>query len=566
MRVRPGDDFARTAQGLSTARTSSIRPWVWVVVGLVVCFVWFAKTADTPLVHPDEGRYAEIAREMLASGDWTTPRLNGLKYFEKPPLQYWATAVAYQVFGISEWSARLWVALTGLACVLGTWFAASRLFGRQAGVYSALLLMASPVFVIASGVNSLDMGVTCFLHLALLAYLLSRQAASSTQVRGWMLACWAAMALAVLSKGLIGVVLPAAAIVCYLLVSRRLAAVRNMEWILGSALFLAITVPWFVQVARVNPEFLQFFFVHEHFDRFTTTSHHRTGPFWYFLPIVVFAVAPWIVACARGLISAVRTLRNRRGPDARGALLVWCVVVFTFFSVSKSKLPGYILPIIPALAMLAGDALVRGEWRRHAFWIAVCALAFGMAAFGANEFLEARTLERLQARYETFSYWAEAASVAFIVVAAIALYWIDRTAERRIVTGVLVSFYFIVCAAVFGYQELAPSRSGIGLAQAIGSSGVADAPVYSVRMYDQTLPFYLRRTVLLVDYVDEFALGLRAEPDRGIADLGDFMRRWREERAAFAVMPSALYADLAGQGLPMVPVETDRERVLVRRP
>ena len=190
---------------------------------LLVAFglIWFSNLEYRKLVNPDEGRYAEIPREMVASGDWTTPRLNDIKYFEKPALQYWATAMAYTVFGEHQWTARLWSALTGFLGVLMVFFTGRRLFGATAGWYAALVLGSSLLWVLIGHVNTLDMGVSFFLSAAVCAFLLAQHDAADARARArWMLAAWAALALAVLSKGLIGLVLPGAALVLYIVIER----------------------------------------------------------------------------------------------------------------------------------------------------------------------------------------------------------------------------------------------------------------------------------------------------------------------------------------------------------
>jgi len=177
----------------------------------LVIFVWFGTLDYRNLVRPDEGRYAEIPREMAASGDWLTPRLNNLKYFEKPALQYWATAAAYTIFGEHHWTARLWSALTGFAGLLLAWFTARRLWGETAGMYAALVLASSVLYAAIAHINTLDMGVTFFMFLGLAGFLLAhRDGADDGENRLWMHVVWAALALSVLSKGLIGMVLPGA--------------------------------------------------------------------------------------------------------------------------------------------------------------------------------------------------------------------------------------------------------------------------------------------------------------------------------------------------------------------
>lgn len=267
------------------------------LLGLLILFtaVWFSNLEYRKLVRPDEGRYAEIGREMALSGNWVTPRLNDLKYFEKPPLQYWATAAAFRLFGEHHWTARWWPATTTFACVLLMFWAARRLYGdEEIALSAAVALGGCSGFIIDSHINTLDAGLAAFLTVALLGFLLAqRPGATLTENRNGMLAVWAAMALAVLSKGLIGAVLPGAVLAIYVLIERDWRLLARLHLGKGLALFLLIAVPWFVAVSLANDEFARFFFVHEHFARFLTKVHHREGAWWYFIPILLLGAMPW---------------------------------------------------------------------------------------------------------------------------------------------------------------------------------------------------------------------------------------------------------------------------------
>ena len=197
---------------------------------LILCLglVWFANLEVRKLVRPDEGRYAEIPREMVASGDWVTPRLNDPKYFEKPALQYWATAAAYTVFGEHHWTARLWPALTGFLGVLFTGFAAMRLFGREAGLLAGAVAASSLLYCLMAHINTLDMGVSFFLAAGLFSVMLAQREAEATAgERNWMCVAWLQLGLAVLSKGLIGAALPFASLIIYSAWSRDWAKWRS---------------------------------------------------------------------------------------------------------------------------------------------------------------------------------------------------------------------------------------------------------------------------------------------------------------------------------------------------
>jgi 4-amino-4-deoxy-L-arabinose transferase-like glycosyltransferase len=265
---------------------------------------------------------------MSVTGDWVTPRLNAIKYFEKPPLHYWASAAAFSAFGAHEWTARLWSAVTGLLGVLFALFLGRRLFGPIAGEYAAAVLASSLMYVYVAHTNTLDMGLTLFLFVALGAFILAqRDGTTARDNRLWMHVVWAAMALAVLTKGLIGIVLPGISMVLYTLLERDWRLWTRLHIASGSLLFFAIVTPWFVLVSIRNPEFPWFFFVHEHFLRFTTKIHNRDEPWWYFIPLLLAGTLPWVVTVfSATLRSAPRDVRI--GFQPRRFLLVWVETSF----------------------------------------------------------------------------------------------------------------------------------------------------------------------------------------------------------------------------------------------
>ena len=248
------------------------------VVAALAAIIWFALLGYRDLIEPDEGRYAEIPREMVASGDWVTPRLNDFKYFEKPALQYWMTAISFKLFGESNASARLWTALIGFVCGLFIWYLGAKLFNPEAGFYGFIITISGLLFVGLGHYLTLDMGVSAFMVLGVGSLALAQSRRDDpVHVRNWMLLGWSMLAGAVLTKGLIGVVLPGGAVVLYSLWQRDWALWKNLHLFKGLLLFLLLTVPWFVAVSLANEEFAEFFFIHEHFDRYTTTAHQREG-------------------------------------------------------------------------------------------------------------------------------------------------------------------------------------------------------------------------------------------------------------------------------------------------
>ena len=308
------------------------KSWMSGIAVLLCTVLWFALLAQRPLFDPDEGRYAEIPREMMLSGgDWVIPHLNGIVYLEKPPLQYWLTALAFRAFGQNEFAARLCTGLAGYLSLAAVFFLGRKLWGFDAGVRAALFSAASTLFVLMGHQLTLDMLLSFWLTAALSCFLMAQaRREDAGHWRPWMLGCWAAMALGLLTKGLIAVLIPAATLGAYVLWQRdwRLLRRLNLRW--GVPLFAAIAAPWFVLAARANGQFLEFFFVREHFLRFLTPIEHRTEPWWFFVPVLTVGIIPWLPQAARALVAAPMD-RVRRGEfDTLRLLWIWCVFVLVF--------------------------------------------------------------------------------------------------------------------------------------------------------------------------------------------------------------------------------------------
>lgn len=527
--------------------------------------IWFSNLEYRKLVNPDEGRYAEIPREMVASGDWTTPRLNDIKYFEKPALQYWATAAAYTLFGEHQWTARLWSGLTGFLGVLMVFFTGRRLFGAQAGRYAALVLGSSLLWVLIGHVNTLDMGVSFFLSAAVCAFLLAQHDGADARARArWMLAAWAALAFAVLSKGLIGLVLPGTALVLYALLERDWRLVGRLRLVAGVALLLALTLPWFVAVSRANPEFFRFFFIYEHFERFLTKQHGRYQPPYYFIPVLLAGMLPWTVTLIDALARAWKRETQRRFQSQR-FLLVWAAVVFLFFSVSGSKLVSYILPMFPALALLVGVRLTRLGARALAWQTLPAALA-GIALLALLPGIEGYASREVPVEmFYAYADWLIAAALVLIAGAA-ACGWLARRGKTDAALIALAAAGLVFGQlALSGHESLSKANSAYHIAQKIKPELKPGMPFYSVNTYDQSLQFYLRRTTTMVVYKDELGFGIEQEPEKFIPDFAQFEKTWNADREALALMSPDAYDMFRAQGLPMRLIARDTRRVFVAR-
>jgi 4-amino-4-deoxy-L-arabinose transferase-like glycosyltransferase len=543
----------------------AIPRWVLAALALLALAVGVLNL-QRHLANPDEGRYSEISREMVASGDWVTPRLNGLKYFEKPPLQYWATALAFEAFGANQVAARLYVWLAGFATILLVGYAGLRLFDARSGLAAMLVLVSSPYFMALGGIVTLDMGLTLWTTATLVALLLAENArAHAAAQRRWMLAAWAAMALAVLSKGLVGIVFAGAAVFFAMALARDASILKRMRWGWGLAIFATIAVPWFVAVSSANPEFAHFFFVHEHFERFLTQEHRRVQPAWFFVPILFAGFLPWMFALPAAIAAAWRGEAGRDFQPLRLALM-WSAFVLAFFSASGSKLPAYILPIFPPLALAVGRYLVTAPARRLAQWVAPgipVAVALGWVAW---QYPSSAKDTWSAAMYLAAQPWAIAASAVLLVasVAAVVLFRAGR-GGAAIVTIAFAAVLLVGCLEM-GYGQLSPRQSGYEVAQKMRPYLTPSVRIYSVKHYDQTIPFYIGRTVTLVDYVDEFELGEKAEPDLWVPGLDAFAAQWQRPGDALAIMQPGAFEKSKAAGLPMQVLHEDPRRVLVRKP
>ncbi|CAH0233180.1 Undecaprenyl phosphate-alpha-4-amino-4-deoxy-L-arabinose arabinosyl transferase [Massilia sp. Bi118] len=522
------------------------------------------------LVPPDEGRYAEMAREMFASGDWITTRLNGIKYFEKPPLQTWMNALTFEIFGLGEWQARLWTGLCGLLGVGLTGYTGMRVFGSRVGFYAGLVLASSLYWVICSQVNSVDMSLSSMMTIALCALLIAqRDEATPSEQRNWMLLCWAGMALSVLAKGLIGLVLPGGILVFYTLFSRDWTIWTRLHLVKGLLLFFLIAAPWFVLVGLKNPEQPHFFFIHEHFDRFLKKEHHREAAWYVFFVLLAAGSVPWVGVLVQSLwLGAKRTLEPGRFKP-RLMLLVWTAFIILFFTKSNSKLPGYIVPVFPAVALLVANYLEDGSRRGRMLTAGLTAL-LGAGLLGFVPFmLKLARHPGEDVLYAAYQPWVLAAGLVLLIGGALAMLYTRQMQRDLTVLVLAIAGFAGVQLLLVGFEPIGQVRAGAGLLPAMKAAGAANPAtrVYSVGIYEQSLTFYLGRPVTLVDYTDEFAFGLEQQPELGIPTIPAFLERWRADAAAgvtsIAIVRPEFVAEFQRQGVPLRVVAGDARRTVI---
>ena len=339
-------------------KNNSVSDCLWLILLLVIIFGFFLGLRA--LSVPDEARYTEIPREMLLFHNFITPHLDGIKYFEKPPLMYWLQAGMIHWFGINEWALRIPTMLLALIGCLTIYFSARFLYDRGVGVLSALILASSPLYFVMAHSITLDMANSVFLTITLCSFISAVYAPLDSKLRQnltWLM-CIAA-ACAVLTKGLIGILLPGLVIVSWLFITHEWKNFWQLPIFSGVIIFLSITLPWHVLVQLHNPEFFHFYFIEQHFARYLTPVMHREEPNWWFLLVLGAGFFPWIIFLGESITKIIKAkIPISLTYKKEWFFVLWAAEIFIFFSFSHSKLIPYILPVFPPLAVLIAQFLL----------------------------------------------------------------------------------------------------------------------------------------------------------------------------------------------------------------
>jgi 4-amino-4-deoxy-L-arabinose transferase-like glycosyltransferase len=333
----------------------------WLLLAGFCGFLFFFGLAYFGLLGADEPRYAQVAREMLARHDWITPTLGGKAWLEKPPLYYWQAMLAYGVFGVSDWAARLPAAVDATLMVAAVYLFLRRF--RPGFQLDGALMAASASGVVGfARAASTDMPLAAMFTIAMLAWYAWYESASHR----YLAVSYIFLGLATLAKGPVAPFLAAVIVVIFAVSKRDYRLVARTCWLPGIALFAVTALPWYIAVQMRNPEFFRVFILEHNLGRFGRDIYHHTQPFWYYLPVVLLGFVPWTMFVSVAVVETFRAWWRKRseffrsGDGLPGFLVIWLVVPVLFFSLSASKLPGYILPAIPAGTLLLAEYV-----RRH---------------------------------------------------------------------------------------------------------------------------------------------------------------------------------------------------------
>lgn len=476
----------------------------------VCAFLFFYGLDRFGLIGADEPRYAQVAHEMLERCDWITPVLGGRPWLEKPPLYYWQAMLAYRMFGVSDWAARLPSAVDATLLVLAVYFFLRR-FRPGVELDGALMVASCGGILGYARAASMDMALAAAFTVSMLSWWAWRE----TEKKLFLLPFYGCVALGALAKGPIAPFLAIVVIVSYAIAVRELRLLLKTLWLPGLLLFCVVALPWYFAVQARNPQFFHEFILEHNLGRFSKNLYHHTEPFWYYLPVTALALLPWAAFALAALGRPGRALWAARTAGASSAIDseyrlgifagFWLLVPLTFFSISQSKLPGYILPAVPAGGLLLADDLKHRlediEARSISAWLAVPHALLAAAPI-APALLIAYLIT--QHRLPGFHPTLGALTIAFILGAGIALTLLRRAGVRMLRFVTLIPIVLTVWIVLnLGSAALDQALSARTLARQI--AGVPRHPmrlaVHHIRReLEYGLTFYRNELTLNYDW------------------------------------------------------------------
>ena len=525
--------FLKSENNSENTRSDKV---ITALVLLVSAVIFFAGLGAYPLLDPDEGRYAEIPREMIESGDYVTPRLNYVKYYEKPPLFYWITAGSLILFGQNELAVRAVPAIAGCLTVLLIMGVGKRLFGGKTGQMAGWIYATSIIPVIMARMPIIDGVFSLFLTTAWAAWWLGYEAGTTRKKENWYVVAWGCMGLATMTKGIAAIALTAVIIFPFIFLRRDWKALRDMAWIPGILLFAAITLPWHIAAALRDPQFLHFYIVVQHFQRLSSQEH--ASPFWFFPSILPFGLLFWTalffpaaVNAFKLAIGAVKIVpRFSRIKENMGAvpenskdsvkeaesrkalfLIIWILAVPGLFSMSSGKLVPYILPAYPAMALLLSHYLSKGGLNnRSTRWCGAVTAGLFLAAIPVVSYFaqmqDTMPADAAQAPLHA-AQWGLGIGSALLILA------VFKRRFMPLATGlVLVA---LLPAAILSVPAVANHRKIGGFIKAMPNPLPPEITIAEWSNYDQALSFYTNRRIILIDEIGELAFGKSLEEPSG---------------------------------------------------
>ena len=490
--------------GMSSLKSNR---WTLVFASIICAYMLFGRLGGWPLISPDEGRNAEVAREMSQSHSWLVPTYNGLAYLDKPAFYFKTIALSFSLFGESEATARLSSAFFGFSLLVAVFLFCRRMYDQRTAILAILIISTTPLYMAFSRFVIFDMSLAFFVSSTIFACFLAEECEEKQRMRWYLIGALSA-GIATLIKGPVGFIIPTLVIAIFNGIEGRLGVMKRAFTPRNWAVFFAIVLPWFIGLSLLRPDFPYYGIMRESVARFTTTEFHRTNPSYYYAPIIAGTFFAWSLLLPESIVAAWQNRKSWSRADR--LFVVWAIVVVLFFSISQSKLPGYILTAVLALGILTARvfamALTNSAGRAaRIVWHGtipllllsiVAALLLGMISVNP-EWLESR----LPFKHESFDPFIPeimpmALSLGIVALLSIGALW---TRNTRLMFAAFISFPLLLLTVNFdALSHFAEIRSARSLAIKISTTLSPDVELVCLECLPNGLPFYLKRLVTVL--------------------------------------------------------------------
>ena len=490
-----------------TSSSPQINRWILVFSFVLSAYMLFGRLGGWPLISPDEGRNAEVAREMSQSHSWLVPTYNGLVYLDKPAFYFKTVALSFSLFGESEGVARLSSAFFGFSLLVAVFLFCRKMYDQRTAILAILIISTTPLYIAFSRLVIFDMSLAFFVCSTIFACFLAEESNEKQRSRWYLLGALSA-GIATLIKGPVGFIIPTLVIAIFNGVEGRLGAMKRVFALRNWAVFFAVVLPWFAGLSWLRPDFPYYGIMRESLARFTTTEFHRTAPFYYYAPIIAGTFFAWSLLLPESIVAAWQKRKNWSRADR--LLVVWAIVVVLFFSVSQSKLPGYILTAVLALGVLTARVFAmalnnsigraaRIVWHGTMPLLllsAIAAVLLGIVAVNPDILKS-----RLTSKHELFDLFIPtilpmALSFGIVALLSICALW---TRNTRLIFAAFISFPLLLLTVNFDLLDLyAQTRSSRSLAENIPKTLPPATELVCLECLPNGLPFYLKRLVTVI--------------------------------------------------------------------
>lgn len=532
-----------------------------IVLSIILGCLFGAMLGNFPLHTPDASRYAEIPREMLFYHDFITPHLNGLKYFEKPPLFYWIQVFNFKLFGINILTANLANALMALITCLSVYLFSAKLYNCRVGFISSLVLGTSLLFFGMNHVVTTDVALTCFITLALCCFILGANYPPNTKKNIWLLICVGIfLACSVLTKGLIGIILPSMIAFLWIVFFKQWNVFKSKGILYAILVFFALALPWHLLIQQRNPEFFHFYFVEQHFLRYLTTYAGRVQPWWFFPAVLICGFFPWTNFLLQAIKDHAVDLKNVFNNGFNNGFknifqhktnnanfiqhtniwffIIWAVSIYVFYAFSYSRLIPYLLPIFPALAIIIGKFFADNWQIKHrlSFTLGFLSFAVFSVAIGCIMLVIHDRIDFINTKpILNIMFYVSGSCFLIGGITTFLRYYFQGIAQG---CKTLICTMLIILLTLTQFMFIFNKNSTLVFAEYLHKHLQNDDEIVAFNNYYQDLPFYLQRIITVVNYKGELAFGIAHDTNskNWMISSADFEKRWLGKHKVYMII------------------------------